>query len=108
MMHSVEHRFVAIVCGAMLVFVAPLIVLFLYLSSGRIEREHLANAEVMLDAGAKALAKPLWDFDTEAMNQIARALAADGNIAFVKVTGTSAGVSAAYPVMDNETAGQHA
>ena len=29
MMHSVEHRFVAIVCGAMLVFVAPLIVLFL-------------------------------------------------------------------------------
>ncbi|KQS72515.1 diguanylate cyclase [Rhizobium sp. Leaf371] len=108
MMHSVEHRFVAIVCGAMLVFVAPLIVLFLYLSSGRIEREQLATAEIILDAGAKALAKPLWDFDTEALDRIAHALAADGNIAFVKVTGTSAGLSSVYPATDDEAAGTHA
>ena len=39
MMHSVENRFIAIVCGAMLIFVAPLFVLFLSLSSERADKE---------------------------------------------------------------------
>jgi diguanylate cyclase (GGDEF)-like protein/PAS domain S-box-containing protein len=107
MMHSVEHRFVSIVCGAMLIFVAPLIVLFLVLSSDRIQRERLDSAEIMLDAGAKALAKPVWDFDTDAMNQIARALSADEKIAFVRIAGAAANLSVAFPNDDDETSGTH-
>jgi diguanylate cyclase (GGDEF)-like protein/PAS domain S-box-containing protein len=107
MMHSVEHRFIAIVSGAVLVFVVPLIVLFLVLSSDRIQHERIDSAEVLLDAGAKALAKPLWDFDTQALDQIARALGADSNIAFVRIIGSDASLSASYPGADDEQAQHH-
>ncbi|URK87310.1 hypothetical protein LP421_27690 [Rhizobium sp. RCAM05350] len=51
----------------MLIFVAPLIVLFLTLSSERVARESLQNTQVLMEAGVQALAKPLWDFDTDAV-----------------------------------------
>ena len=59
MMHSVENRFIAIVCGAMLVFVAPLLALFLSISSDRIARERLHNIELLMAASAEALGKPI-------------------------------------------------
>ncbi len=87
--HSVESRFIAIVIGALLVFVAPLFVLFLVLSSDRVARERLENTEVLLKANVQALGKPLWDFDKESIDQIVDALQADADINFVRVRDTS-------------------
>ena len=75
-MHSVESRFIAIVIGALLVFVAPLFVLFLVLSSDRVARERLQHTEVLLQANVQALGKPIWDFDHESTHQIVKALRA--------------------------------
>ncbi|WP_439616200.1 putative bifunctional diguanylate cyclase/phosphodiesterase [Shinella sp.] len=88
-MHSVESRFIAIVIGALLVFVAPLFVLFLILSSDRVARERLENTEVLLKANVQALGKPLWDFDKDSIDQIVAALQADADISFVRVRDTS-------------------
>lgn len=74
MMHSVENRFIAIVCGAMLVFVAPLFVLFLIISGDRIVRERLDNVELLMAASSEALGKPIWDFDQDGIERIARSL----------------------------------
>ena len=87
--HSVESRFIAIVIGALLVFVAPLFVLFLILSSDRVARERLENTDVLLKANVQALGKPLWDFDKESIDQIVTALQADADIGFVRVQDTS-------------------
>lgn len=88
-MHSVEGRFIAIVIGALLVFVAPLFLLFLILSSDRVARERLQNTEVLLQANVQALGKPLWDFDKESIDQIVTALQADADISYVQVRDTS-------------------
>ena len=88
-MHSVESRFIAIVIGALLVFVAPLFLLFLILSSDRVARERLQNTEVLLQANVQALGKPLWDFDKDSIDQIVGALQADADISFVRVRDTS-------------------
>ncbi|MCW5710299.1 EAL domain-containing protein [Shinella sp.] len=88
-MHSVESRFIAIVIGALLIFVAPLFVLFLILSSDRVARERLQNTEVLLQANVQALGKPLWDFDKDSIDQIVGALQADADIAFVHVRDSS-------------------
>jgi len=97
MMHSVENRFIAIVCGAMLIFIAPLIVLFLTLSSERIARESLENTQVLMEAGARALAKPLWDFDTDSIEQIVKSLIGDAAIISVQVKDSSQSISVALP-----------
>jgi len=88
-MHSVESRFIAIVIGALLVFVAPLFVLFLILSSDRVARERLENTEVLLEANVQALGKPLWDFDKDSIDQIVTALQAEADISFVRVRDSS-------------------
>ena len=87
--HSVESRFIAIVIGALLVFVAPLFVLFLVMSSDRVARERLQNTEVLLKTNVQALGKPLWDFDKESIDQIVADLQADSDIGFVRVRDTS-------------------
>ncbi|OBZ93352.1 diguanylate cyclase [Pararhizobium polonicum] len=97
MMHSVENRFIAIVCGAMLIFVAPLIVLFLSLSSERVARESLQNTQVLMEAGAQALGKPLWDFDTDGIEQIAKSLIGDVSIMSVHVKDSSHSISVQLP-----------
>jgi diguanylate cyclase (GGDEF)-like protein/PAS domain S-box-containing protein len=74
MMHSVENRFIAIVCGAMLVFVAPLFALFLTISGERVARERLHNVELLMAASSEALGKPIWDFDQDGIERIARSL----------------------------------
>jgi diguanylate cyclase (GGDEF)-like protein/PAS domain S-box-containing protein len=88
-MHSVESRFIAIVIGALLVFVAPLFVLFLILSSDRVTRERLQNTEVLLKTNVQALGKPLWDFDKDSIDQIVTALQADADISYVHVRDTA-------------------
>lgn len=96
-MHSVESRFIAIVIGALFVFVAPLFILFLVLSSDRVARERLQNTEVLLRANVQALGKPLWDFDKESVHQIVAALQADADISFVHVRDTSQTIDVSLP-----------
>ena len=98
-MHSVESRFIAIVIGALFVFVAPLFVLFLILSSDRVARESLENTEVLLKANVQALGKPLWDFDKESIDQIVGSLQADAVISFVRVRDTSAVIDISKPAV---------
>ncbi len=85
MSHSVENRFFAIVCGALLIFVAPLFVLFLFLSSERAEKEIKDHISVLLVANAQALAKPLWDLDEDSVTQISATTVAEGAIVKVNV-----------------------
>lgn len=98
-MHSVESRFIAIVIGALLVFVAPLFVLFLILSSDRVARERLQNTEVLLEANVQALGKPLWDFDKDSIDQIVAALQADTDISYVHVRDTSDVIDISRPAV---------
>lgn len=86
-MHSIEHRFVAIVCGAVVLFVAPLFVLFLSLSSERVAREQLSYTRVILTANAQALGKPLWDFDKASARRIAETMLDAKNVAGVSISG---------------------
>ncbi|MDE1995443.1 MAG: EAL domain-containing protein, partial [Rhizobiaceae bacterium] len=89
MNHSVENRFFAIVCGALLVFVAPLFVLFLFLSSERAEKEIKDHISVLLVANAQALAKPLWDLDEDTVTQISATTVAEGAVVKVNVRDVS-------------------
>jgi diguanylate cyclase (GGDEF)-like protein/PAS domain S-box-containing protein len=88
-MHSVESRFIAIVIGALLLFVAPLFALFLILSSDRVARERLHNTEVLLQVNVQALGKPLWDFEKESIDRIVTSLQSDADISFVHVRDTA-------------------
>ncbi|WP_405030237.1 putative bifunctional diguanylate cyclase/phosphodiesterase [Mycoplana sp. BE70] len=88
-MHSVESRFIAIVIGALLVFVAPLFFFFLVLSSDRVARERLKHTEVLMQANAQALGKPIWDFDLDSIAQIVDTLKTGANINYVQIRDTS-------------------
>jgi diguanylate cyclase (GGDEF)-like protein/PAS domain S-box-containing protein len=89
MNNSVENRFFAIVCGALLVFVAPLFVLFLFLSSERAEKEIKDHISVLLVANAQALSKPLWDLDEDSVTQISATTVAEGAVVRVNVRDNS-------------------
>ncbi|MDK1490107.1 EAL domain-containing protein [Sinorhizobium sp. 7-81] len=98
MMHSVENRFIAIICGAMFVFVAPLLALFLTISSERVARERLQNIELLMEASAEALGKPIWDFDQQGIDRIARSLMNATEIRAVTVRDASGNILAQLPV----------
>ncbi|TWF54559.1 putative bifunctional diguanylate cyclase/phosphodiesterase [Neorhizobium alkalisoli] len=86
MTHSVESRFIAIISGALLVVVAPLFTLFLALSSQQAARNQSEHIDVMLTTNSQALARPLWDLDSESIHQIVAMLIADPMIHVVHVT----------------------
>ena len=85
MHNSVENRFLAIICGALLLFVAPLFVLFLFLSSERADKEIRDHISVLLVANSQALAKPLWDLDDDSVTQISATIVSQGAIVKVQV-----------------------
>ena len=89
MKHSVESRFFAIIAGALLVFVAPLFLLFLVLTSERAQKESRDHAEVLVNVNANALAKPLWDLDSQSVEQVLARIAADPSVVSVHVTDLS-------------------
>lgn len=89
MTHSVESRFLAILSGALLIFVAPLFVLFLFLSSARARTDVITHASIVATSNAKALAQPLWDFDSDSAGSIADTITSDPAIARVVVSDTS-------------------
>ncbi|WP_173509590.1 putative bifunctional diguanylate cyclase/phosphodiesterase [Sinorhizobium psoraleae] len=98
MMHSVENRFIAIICGAMFVFVAPLLALFLTISSERVARERLQNIELLMEASGEALGKPIWDFDQQGIDRIARSLMNATEIRAVTVRDAGGNILAQLPV----------
>jgi diguanylate cyclase (GGDEF)-like protein/PAS domain S-box-containing protein len=106
--HSVENRFIGIVFGALLIFAVPLFLLFLHLSSERDTRETLARGEIMLSANAKALGKPLWDFDIESVRKIASAIVSGKSVARVRVTDVSGQIDVTMPAQIAAGTGQTA
>lgn len=85
MTHSVESRFLAILSGALLIFVAPLFILFLFLASARARTEIVNHATIVATSNAKALSQPLWDFDSESVGDIAEMIVSDPAIAKVVI-----------------------
>lgn len=85
MTHSVESRFLAILSGALLIFVAPLFILFLFLASARARTEIVNHATIVATSNAKAISQPLWDFDSESVGDIAEMIVTDPAIAKVVI-----------------------
>jgi len=94
---SVESRFLAIVAGTVFLLVMPLFVLFLILSAERAEDELTDHVTMLLAANAQALAKPLWDFDQESVEQITATVVSAGRINRVSVSDLSGGIRVALP-----------
>ncbi|WP_137130321.1 bifunctional diguanylate cyclase/phosphodiesterase [Rhizobium sp. FY34] len=88
MTHSVESRFIAIISAALLIVVAPLFTLFLALSSQQAAESLHEHVEILINANAQALAKPLWDLDVESIQQITGTLLNEKGIRLVHVTDT--------------------
>ena len=84
--HSVEKRFILIVCAALLLLVAPLFALFFFLSYDRAVTEDRKNIDLMMLANAQALGKPLWDFDVESVRKIADTVVSNSRVVRVDVT----------------------
>ncbi|HCL65019.1 MAG TPA: diguanylate cyclase [Rhizobium sp.] len=97
MSRSVESRFLTIIAVAVVILVVPLLVLFLALSSERSERELHDHVEVLLAANAQALAKPMWDFDREGVEQIAATIISANAISKVQVRDLSGGINVSMP-----------
>lgn len=85
MKRSVERRFLTLVAGTVFVCIVPLFTLFLWLASDRAVTVQKNNISVLLTANAKAMAKPLWDFDAESVRQIAGTIASGSSIICVEV-----------------------
>ncbi len=95
--HSVESRFLLIVASALLLLIAPLFVLFFYLSNERAYRDVVDHGQALLKANSLALGKPLWDFDEESVRQIANTILADRSVAAVRVHEISGGLDVRLP-----------
>ena len=95
--HSVERRFIAIVFAVLVLLVAPLFLLFFHLSNERYREDTLERGEIMLEANAKALGKPLWDLDTESVRQITSAIAAGRSVNSVHVRDSAGEIDLRMP-----------
>ncbi|WP_018238440.1 EAL domain-containing protein [Ensifer sp. BR816] len=95
--HSVESRFILIVSSALLLLIAPLFVLFFYLSNERAYRDVIDHGQVLLKANSLALGKPLWDFDEESVRQIASTILADRSVISVRVHEVAGGLDVRLP-----------
>lgn len=95
--NSVERRFIAIIFAVLVLLVAPLFLLFFYLTNERYQQDTLERGQFMLEANAKALGKPLWDLDTESVQQIAQAIAAGRSVNRVRVRDTSGEIDIRFP-----------
>lgn len=101
---SVERRFLTIVGVAVIVFVLPLFVLFLGLSADKAEKELRDHVLILLAANVQALAKPLWDFDAESVEQISATVMSAGGIARLEVQDVSGDINVTKAVHDRDLA----
>ncbi|KPF45526.1 EAL domain-containing protein [Rhizobium sp. AAP43] len=99
MTRSVQSRFLAMVALAFSVIVVPLFALFLNLATDRASRELQQNLEVLIEANAQALAKPLWDFDTESVEQITATIVSNSSVNSVRVEDLSGGIKVSRPAL---------
>ncbi len=63
----------------------PILFTFYYVSSSSIEREKFSKKHSIIDLNSASLAKPLWDFDHAIVQNNAKNIAKDKDIAIVKV-----------------------
>jgi diguanylate cyclase (GGDEF)-like protein/PAS domain S-box-containing protein len=99
MTRSVESRFLAIVATTIFILVVPLFGLFLSLATDRASRELQQNLDVVIAANAQALAKPLWDFDRESVEQITATIVSSGMISRVTVKDLSGDIAVSMPAL---------
>ncbi len=99
MTRSVESRFLAIVGITIFILVVPLFALFLSLATERASNELQQNLDILLAANAQALAKPLWDFDEESVEQITATIVSNGPVSRVNVKDISGGISVSMPAL---------
>ncbi len=99
MTRSVESRFLAIVATTIFILVVPLFALFLSLATDRASRELQQNLDVVIAANAQALAKPLWDFDRESVEQITATIVSNGMISRVTVKDLSGDIAVSMPAL---------
>ncbi|NGO62633.1 EAL domain-containing protein [Rhizobium daejeonense] len=97
MNRSVESRFLAIVAITVFVLIVPLFALFLTLSSEQAGKELKDHVEVLLATNAQALAKPMWDFDRESVEQITVTIVSANAVSKVQVRDVSGGISVSMP-----------
>lgn len=97
MKSSVERRFLALVACTVFVCIVPLFTLFLWLASSNASTEQRHNISVLLTANAKAMAKPLWDFDAESVRQIAAAVVSDASVMRVTVKDQTGDIDITLP-----------
>src|SRR4051812_31332412 len=83
--HSVENRFISIIFAVLVLIIAPLFVLFFQLSEARTARDAADRNQIMIEANAKALGKPLWDLDVESIGQITKAISTNRSVLQVSV-----------------------
>ena len=95
--HSVEKRFLLIICAAVLIFVMPLFALFFYLSAERTLSERMDRFDLTMSTNAQALGKPLWDFDIDSARKVAAAIAAGSEIEAVHVRDSSGSIEINIP-----------
>ncbi len=91
--HSVEKRFLLIICSAVFAFVIPLFGLFFYLSAERTLTERRERIDLTISTNAQALGKPLWDFDIDSARKVAAAIAAGNEIEAVHVRDSSGSIA---------------
>ncbi|MFN3364715.1 MAG: HAMP domain-containing protein, partial [Allorhizobium sp.] len=99
MTRSVESRFLAIVGTTIFILVVPLFALFLSLATERASNELQQNLDILLAANAQALAKPLWDFDQESVEQITATVVSNGPVSRVNVKDVSGGIAVSMPAL---------
>ncbi|MDQ0423168.1 diguanylate cyclase (GGDEF)-like protein/PAS domain S-box-containing protein [Peteryoungia aggregata LMG 23059] len=99
MTRSVESRFLAIVGITISILVVPLFALFLSLATERASSELQQNLEILIAANAQALAKPLWDFDQESVEQITATIVSNATVSRVNVKDMSGGIAVSMPAL---------
>ena len=95
--NSVERRFIAIILAVLVLLVAPLFLLFFHLTSERYRQDTVDRGQIMLEANAKALGKPLWDLDTESVSQITRAIVTARSVTSVHVRDSAGEIDIRMP-----------
>ncbi|WP_159950349.1 EAL domain-containing protein [Rhizobium sp. 18065] len=99
MTRSVESRFLAIVAITIFILVVPLFALFLSLTTDRASSELQQNLEVLIAANGQALAKPMWDFDRESVEQITATIISNSTVSRVHVRDLSNGINVSMPAL---------
>ncbi|GEO83928.1 MULTISPECIES: EAL domain-containing protein [Alphaproteobacteria] len=97
MTRSIESRFLAIVAITVFILVVPLFALFLALSSDRAAKELQDHVEILLATNSQALAKPMWDFDREGVEQITATIISANAVSKVQVRDLSGGINVSMP-----------